>query len=189
MDDSNFDSEIAKWGDAVAFHARDEMVNWMRYWVSWCDSPIEKRFILEMADHHQGASCFGPSISTRIWIDRATAKLTMGEMPTIDRIGTEDEVHVFCQQKIGPYRVDFLVIATAANRTSKQFVVECDGHDFHERTKKQARSDRSRDRAFSLAGYTVLRFTGSEIHADASRCMNELWDHIYKFTAGLPHGE
>ena len=42
----------------------------------------------------------------------------------------------------------------------------------HERTKKQAAHDRKRDR--TLTGWTVLRFTGSEIHRDGLACVAEL---------------
>ena len=43
------------------------------------------------------------------------------------------------------------------------FVIECDGHEFHERTKAQAAHDKARDRELQGRGYQVLRFAGSEI--------------------------
>jgi Protein of unknown function (DUF559) len=55
-----------------------------------------------------------------------------------------------------------------------RLIVEADGHDFHERTKAQARHDKSRDRALQAAGWRVMRFTGSEIYADANRCAHEV---------------
>ena len=33
--------------------------------------------------------------------------------------------------------------------------MECDGHDFHERTKEQASSDKKRDRSLQAAGFLV----------------------------------
>lgn len=53
-------------------------------------------------------------------------------------------------------------------------IVECDGHDFHERTKEQAQRDRARDRAFQAAGIPVFRFTGSEIYASPTKCAREV---------------
>lgn len=53
-------------------------------------------------------------------------------------------------------------------------IVECDGHDFHERTPDQAAHDKSRDRAICTAGFVVIRFTGREIHRDALKCANEI---------------
>lgn len=44
--------------------------------------------------------------------------------------------------------------------------VECDGHDFHERTKEQAERDKRRDRDLQSIGWTIARFTGSEIVRD-----------------------
>lgn len=54
-------------------------------------------------------------------------------------------------------------------------IIECDGHDFHERTKRQAARDRRRDRAFQAAGLPILRFTGSEIYADPCECAREVF--------------
>jgi very-short-patch-repair endonuclease len=56
-----------------------------------------------------------------------------------------------------------------------QVIVECDGHDFHERTKEQAKRDRSRDRAFQNLGYKVFRYTGSEIFNDPFSCAREAY--------------
>jgi very-short-patch-repair endonuclease len=59
-----------------------------------------------------------------------------------------------------------------------QIAIECDGHDFHERTKEQAEHDRSRDRALGKAGWLVLRFTGREIHRDALKCAEEVLEAV-----------
>lgn len=79
------------------------------------------------------------------------------------------------QKQLEGWRVDFMIHACncdidGSNARWKRLIVECDGHDFHERTKEQAARDRSRDRDAQLAGYTVMRFTGSEIWRDALGC-------------------
>lgn len=56
----------------------------------------------------------------------------------------------------------------------RSLIIECDGHDFHERTKKQAARDRKRDRTAQHHGIPVLRFTGSELWADAWGCAIEV---------------
>lgn len=56
--------------------------------------------------------------------------------------------------------------------------IECDGHEFHERTKEQAARDRQRDREIQSAGIPVLRFTGSEIHRDLSGCGEQVFQFI-----------
>jgi hypothetical protein len=108
------------------------------------------------------------------------------------KYGAAEELTVHQQEVVKglpkPYRVDFLLETTTyemapddprADRNGlvevvySQVVVECDGHDFHERTKEQAQRDKARDRAFHAAGYTVLRFTGSEIWKDPDKCAVE----------------
>ncbi len=89
------------------------------------------------------------------------------------------------QKSIGDYRVDFLLSYTGLERQKvesesprpedqwqdiridKKMIVECDGHDFHERTKQQAARDKGRDRFLQSLGYPVFRFMGSEIFRDS----------------------
>ena len=72
------------------------------------------------------------------------------------------------------YIVDIFVEAQTENKTYS-IIVECDGHDYHERTKEQAAHDKERDRILTRAGYTVLRYTGSEIYTDPVRCAKDVW--------------
>jgi very-short-patch-repair endonuclease len=87
--------------------------------------------------------------------------------------------HIWPQTQIGNYRVDFLIAHVCPNGEKTFVVVECDGHDFHERTKEQAARDKMRDRFLTARGIKVLRFTGSEIFRDPTFCwtetLNILW--------------
>jgi very-short-patch-repair endonuclease len=76
------------------------------------------------------------------------------------------------------YRIDFCFRYRGAPH--KLIFVECDGHDFHERTKEQAEHDRSKDRAIQAAGIPVLRFTGREIWRDPSAVAAEIFDFMTK---------
>lgn len=85
------------------------------------------------------------------------------------------EVAVVSQFPIGKYFVDMLVtMKTIDGSASATVVVECDGHEFHEKTKRQVEKDKARERVIVTAGYRVLRYSGSEIHRDAERCASEL---------------
>ena len=73
------------------------------------------------------------------------------------------------QAKVKNYKVDFLVWFSIG-RHQGGISVECDGHDFHEKTKEQAARDKKRDRELLTAGFPVMRFSGSEIHKDVLAC-------------------
>lgn len=77
------------------------------------------------------------------------------------------------QLPIEGFRADF-VLTCCFGANHHRVIVECDGHEFHERTKEQAKRDRSRDRVMTAAGHTVLRFTGSEIYADPKACAEQV---------------
>lgn len=88
------------------------------------------------------------------------------------------------QAKVGDFRVDFLWTLTEGEKTER-LVIECDGHDFHERTKDQAERDKSRDRDLAALGYRVLRFTGSEIWRNPTACSEEVCSHLNKALARM----
>lgn len=94
-----------------------------------------------------------------------------------------DHIMIYTQAPVGSYRVDILIVSTFSDGgkfTPIKIVVECDGHDFHERTKEQARRDKQRDRHFQSRGFKVLRFTGSEIFADPEAVANEVWGELQR---------
>jgi very-short-patch-repair endonuclease len=88
----------------------------------------------------------------------------------------DDLALVIPQFQWGKYRIDFAL--RLPKYRFRYLFVECDGHDFHERTKEQAARDRSRDRDIQQAGYPVLRFTGSEIHRNAGECGQRIIDFV-----------
>lgn len=108
-----------------------------------------------------------------------------------EQLGNPDlQIFVEKQVKIDRYRVDFILHVLDRgkwpNERLASVIIECDGHDFHEKTKEQAARDKSRDRFLQSQGYTVLRFTGSEIWKDAEACARESIDIAYKKAYG--HG-
>jgi len=82
------------------------------------------------------------------------------------------------------HRCDFVLYLDGIPR----IVVDCDGHDFHERTKEQAARDRRIDRKLSVAGLIVARFTGHEIwRMDINSMLNEIFALMKR--AKRPEGE
>jgi len=98
-----------------------------------------------------------------------TVFLKPEELPPDGFIGVRPQVEVI------DWPVDFVFVILSPDGHPHRLAVECDGHDFHERTKEQAARDRSRDRALQTGGYTVMRFTGSEIHRDPLKCVLEVF--------------
>lgn len=96
--------------------------------------------------------------------------------------GPSNTVYIEKQVLIAGWRVDFVVHYPKRDAAHDQdglpflsrLIVECDGHDFHERTKQQAARDRARDRIAQYEGLPILRFTGSEIWNDPLACAHEI---------------
>lgn len=86
-----------------------------------------------------------------------------------DMKGAKPLFGIKTQFKVNGYRADFLLVSN----TGQALLVECDGHDFHERTKEQAARDRKKDRDLQAAGFVVLRYTGSELWNQPLRCAGD----------------
>jgi very-short-patch-repair endonuclease len=144
--------------------------------IDQCDSPIEKILFIALnaeIDHgfysHKYIHCSmrGQIIQDPKSIERHTEFW--------QSVASDFTLIVQPQAQLENWRVDFLITTTNVfTGKSKHLIVECDGHEFHERTKKQAARDRSRDRNFQSKGYTVYRFTGSEIWKDPCDCAEQI---------------
>ena len=134
-----------------------------------CESPIEEAM----------ASAF---LVAADYFSDGPADLNLGDISRTPDWGT---VMISPQAQIGDYRVDFLLrYRTVLPKfegselvrdveADKQMVVECDGHDFHERTKEQASRDKERDRTLQSVSFLVFRFSGADIWRDVFGCATQ----------------
>lgn len=123
-----------------------------------CESPLERRLLL--------------ALPKAAFPDRDISCLDINEdIVQFNRNGIDYIISPQAETCHG-YRADFVLFTD--RRVS--LVIEVDGHDFHEKTKEQARDDKKRDRAMIAAGYLVVRFTGSEVFANANGC----WLEVFK---------
>jgi len=127
-----------------------------------CESPIERALAVAVC-LLAGIRGYGQRV---VW---------KGDALPESAIDGRDVLRIAPQYSIGKYRVDLLVGFSGAGGLDVGYIaVECDGHDFHEKTKEQAQRDKSRDRELSSRLARVVRFTGSEIHSDPWKCANEV---------------
>lgn len=52
--------------------------------------------------------------------------------------------------------------------------IEVDGHIWHEKTKEQVQNDKERERFLISNEWKLLRFTGSEVFRDPTKCLEEV---------------
>lgn len=103
----------------------------------------------------------------------STFRLSDKEARAQSEINDHRWVCVVPQVVVAQYRADFVIYHPKGLVGLSGIIVECDGHDFHERTKEQAVRDKSRDRDLQEAGFKVMRFAGSEVWADAFECASQ----------------
>lgn len=103
-------------------------------------------------------------------IARGLHKLTPIEAPFYDALQETDLVFAVQPRVQGDrtYRPDFIVFYGG-----KAVVVELDGHEGH-KTKDQRVEDAKRELWFQQKGLSVLRWTGTQVAADAGACVEQL---------------
>jgi hypothetical protein len=155
---------------------------WLEVWQlrKVCESPIELPIVLAVMTvaRHEGLSVKLVSPDGSEWGDSFE--------PTGGTRFPDLMLRIEPQALLGEHRVDFYLtldgsISTEKGQTrsaSKRMVIECDGHDYHERTKEQARHDRERDRHLQSFGFLVYRYTGREIWEDVFTCASQVVDSL-----------
>lgn len=167
----DFALEAAK---AIGIRAEEDALRRWKLWTEKCESEIERVFVAGLMD---AATPHFDWNENGIFF-RSTAYEPDSWFVSPGLAG-DSGLQVWPQAQIGDFRVDFAMHGRQVHWNEKQqqwcnhdvkIIVECDGHDFHERTKEQAERDRSRDRELTLQGFVVVRFTGREIWRDPSGC-------------------
>ena len=151
--------------DFIVEHLAESLHNWLEC-IKKCESPIEQlmaialEMVFEMLPMPRGVDVI---------------------------INPQEEIKAGQET----YRVDFFLACVVRSQDLSQYehfgvIVECDGHDFHEKTKEQAAKDRARDRALIAQGYTVLRFTGSEIWKSPIACARQVRNVVLNKVRAIP---
>lgn len=139
-----------------------------------CESPIEQMMFAALAWVDMPIFGSGGAMSELLMIHNVDEDAFLAQGQPFARL--------LLQHPLDKYRVDFLVRAAFHGRDPTDLlVIECDGHDYHERTKQQAQRDRGRDRFMQASGLRVFRFTGSEIWRDPHACAEEVRKFIFDY--------
>lgn len=94
------------------------------------------------------------------------------ELPMFDEITPQYEINDGGKT----YFVDFFLLF--ASKELIKIVVECDGYEFHQKTKQQVKHDNEREMRIKLLGYDVLRFSGTQIYENPIKCANDIFDYV-----------
>lgn len=164
-------SEILSKLEAKPREMVEEIVEWEKKMIlstlEECESPIEMILALAMRESY---FLSGDGVDRVLNIKDGITAITI--------VGITNQAHIAINNKTN-YRVDFLIpVYDNRFRHGKQFVIECDGHEFHEKTKKQVARDNKRKRDLTAAGYIILNFSGSEIFNNSHGCVHEIEEII-----------
>lgn len=121
-----------------------------------CESPVEQLLSLHLKDLKYGFNHWNPFIDISDFIPNQEIICKNGKK----------------------YRLDFYFIVNYKNQGVKYFGIECDGYEFHQKTKEQAKNDYERQRDLQKEGIEIIRFTGSEIWEDPRMCVIEIKEII-----------
>jgi very-short-patch-repair endonuclease len=145
-------------------------------------SPIEDRLYRSIIDEVVNGSVnvrlcdcssqLGATLSPRLFPDGVDYRL--GKVYANRHDDRHCDAFLLRQVRAASYVLDFALFTMAYPGKPTMLNIECDGHEWHERTKQQASSDRARDRELLAMGIMVARFTGSDIFNYEERCAAEV---------------
>ena len=81
------------------------------------------------------------------------------------------------QHEVGRYRVDFC-LCYSTRTAQRRLIVECDSQAWHERSEKERRYEKRRDRFLAAEGLKVFHYTGREIMENPMRVAKEIIVHV-----------
>ena len=104
------------------------------------------------------------------------------------------EIYLFSQKKINvngkKYYIDFefdcndyltnMIFKDEIKNKNYKLAIECDGYEFHKKTKEQVQKDNEREFDLKMAGYDILRFSGTQIYNNPMKCAKDTYDYIIK---------
>lgn len=134
---------------------------------SYCESPIERQLLDAICAELEGED------TPRIGIEATSMaeyseSAELGDAPV--QLGAQVSVTGDDESGSWRFRPDFLLVCGVTVAYRRAFAIECDGHEWHEKTKDQVARDKLRDRRLILAGVTPIRFSGAEIFHTPSYC-------------------
>lgn len=130
----------------------DDYSDDLKHCIEGCESPIEQLLKIEL--------------------QKLNLISTIKFNPYIDVVDIINQETIECGKK--KYRVDFLIPVIYKNQENICFIVECDGYEFHQKSKEQVKKDNERTRNLQKQGYEIIRFSGSEIWKNVNECALEI---------------
>lgn len=113
------------------------------------------------------------------------SRIPLHDSPCVNGEGASFGMLIHPQKQIKTYRVDFYIgwfgyFPQTVGGPERCVVVECDSQEWHERTEKERRYEKKRDRELASVGLDTFRFTGKEIKEDAFKPAIEVLNFLIK---------
>jgi very-short-patch-repair endonuclease len=149
----------------------------------------EERFNIEMWNNCVDMPIAGSPIEQLFWV--AAHVLVESEFEKLNPEAIDGPngpilprgIYLDQQSQIGKYRVDFRLEqrGLAPDGVYTPVIVELDGHDFHDKDKRQRSYEKARDRFLVKSNFRVLHFTGSDVVADPFKVAYEALEMVGLF--------
>lgn len=147
-----------------------EILGWQTsYWASRfeLESPIERLFSMAL-----GAVGFARRDSLEFHMEEHAEKAAQASLGiSVFVVGSQVQVRRYrVDFVLSCYRVDWDSNLDDGRLVRSKIAIECDGREFHHGNADFAARDKARDRELAEVFDAVIRFTGSELHANAYAC-------------------
>lgn len=133
---------------------------------------IEKKFFNAFSEYLNNKNLFINNKFYELLECESSYQLSAKDDDTLILFEIEIQPNAEC---FSGYIPDFAIYI---NGVESGYVIEIDGHEWHEKTKEQAKADKEKDRIYLKHGFIPVRFTGSEVYHNVNNCIRELFEII-----------
>ena len=110
------------------------------------------------------------------------------------KYNNKENIYLFSQKEVicnkKRYYIDFefeaddylshLILGEKIKNSNFKLAIECDGYEFHQKTKEQVQKDNEREYDLKMAGYEVYTYIYSQIYNNPLKCAEDTYNYIMK---------
>ena len=91
---------------------------------------------------------------------------------------SQQDIKIDDRKYIADFCFEYYLANGKETRFESPVIVECDGYDSHS-SKQQRNYDTNRENDLKMAGYSVIRFTGTQLYTEPYKCVIQTAKFIY----------
>lgn len=153
------ENKVEKWLEKRGQDIKEEWKDLTNSRISFCESPIEKLFLIEW--YYQ----------TQHWSDYENIHII--SQYEIDNYRIDFMIYIATFEEWADEKLEY-----PKNHKDKSLIVELDSYLWHGSSPEQFTKEKERERELKKQGWNIMRFSGREIYRNVEKCIEEILEFV-----------